>query len=128
MHDFMTPALECHQNVGVAVLAYDFSKTFDRLGHDIIIRFLHANNFPTGFIYWIPSFLSNRTQTAKVQRVSSHPLSATSGVPQGSIFGPYLFNAVVGSINPVHSSSKVIKYTPMTVRTYFYIHKTPFSV
>ena len=110
MHDFITSALEDQHCVGVAVLAYDFSKAFDRLGHDTILSSLEANDFPCGFIQWVSSYLSNRTQSVKVQNVLSHPLPVISGVPQGSIFGPYLFNAVVGSLRPFHSSSKVIKY------------------
>ena len=110
IHDFITAALDNRQIVGVAVLAYDFSKAFDRLGHDTIVSALQANNFPSGFVQWVSSYLTNRSQIVKAYRISSQPLPVTSGVPQGSTFGPYFFNAVVGSLKPIHATTKIIKY------------------
>ena len=110
IHDFITAALDNRQIVGVAVLAYDFSKAFDHLGHDTIVSALQANNFPSGFVQWVSSYLTNRSQIVKAYSISSQPLPVTSGVPQGSIFGPYFFNAVVGSLKPIHATTKIIKY------------------
>lgn len=110
IHEFVTRALEDRECVGVAVLAYDFSKAFDRLGHDTITKVLSSNDFPSGFIQWVRSYLSNRTQSVKISNVTSPPLPVTSGVPQGSIFGPFFFNTVVGSLKPVSSKSKIIKF------------------
>ena len=110
MHDYITSALDCRQCVGVAVLAYDFSKAFDSLGHDDIINALNLNGFPSGFIQWTQSYLSKRTQRVRLHNVTSLPLPVISGVPQGSIFGPYFFNTVIGSLNPISPWTKIIKY------------------
>ena len=57
LHDFITSALDSNECQGVALLAYDFSKAFDRLGQDIITDALESNNFPPGFILWMSSYM-----------------------------------------------------------------------
>ena len=109
LHDLITSCLDQQQTLGVAVLAYDFSKAFDRLGHDAIICSLKENSFPPGFVSWIASYLSGRTQVVKISNITSSPLCITSGVPQGSLFGPFLFNTVVGSLQPQDPSTTIVK-------------------
>ena len=68
------------------------------------------NKLPTGFIYWVKEYLYGRTQSVKLSNSCSSHLPVISGIPQGSLIGPYLFNLVVGSLRPMYQSTTIIKY------------------
>ena len=91
LHNCLTSILEDSDAIGAAVLSLDFSKAFDTISHRKLISKLHACNLPQSFIEWTSSYLTNRSQQTLIGNVSSRPSSVTSGVPQGSILGPFLF-------------------------------------
>ena len=97
LHDFYTGCLERSDVTGFQVTAYDFSKAFDRLKHDIVLKRLLSCNFPRGVIHWIKSYLENRTQFVQIGMTKSESKLVASGVPQGSIIGPFLFSLTTGS-------------------------------
>ena len=110
LHDSITYLLDRDDIAGVQLLAYDYTKAFDKLRHDIIIKALLQTYLPTGFIKLIQSYLSNRTQATRIGDCISSSASVPSGVPQGSILGPYLYCVVAASLQSVHASSTLIKY------------------
>lgn len=69
----------------------DFSKAFDTIDHQILLKKLKAYNFSSKTVQLFESYLSNRTQCVKISNVYSCPLNIRCGVPQGSILGPTLF-------------------------------------
>jgi len=50
------------KNCQTDVIYTDFSKAFDSVNHQIIIRKLDLLGFPGGLLRWILSYLNNRTQ------------------------------------------------------------------
>jgi hypothetical protein len=69
-------------------------------------------------LLWIQSFLSNRTQKVKINQTFSTPCKVTSGVPQGSVLGPLLFNLYINDISDNLHQSATIKLFADDVKLY----------
>jgi len=108
--DFVTNTLDKPEVAGVQLLAYDYSKAFDVLGHSTIINRLRKLSFPEGFISWIANYLTGRRQAVQLGSTLSSTLPITSGVPQGSVLGPALYCLVAGGLQKVHDSTFIMKY------------------
>lgn len=91
LHHHVVSTLDKENVAGVMLIAYDFSKAFDRLKHDVIVEKLRENDFSPSLTSWIANYLHERRQYVKLGTSVSCPLIVTSGVPQGSILGPYFF-------------------------------------
>ena len=80
-------------NGGVSgALLTDLSKTFDCKLHDLLIA---AYGFDCNFLQMLQSYLSNRKQGTKINDAYSKYCEILSGVLQGSILGPRLFNIYI---------------------------------
>ncbi len=69
----------------------DLSKAFDAIDHHILINKLEYYRVTVSSINLFKSYLPNRKQYVEFEDSASSMIDITTGVPQGSIFGPLLF-------------------------------------
>ena len=86
-------------NFVVGAVLTDISKVFDCIPHDLIIAKVSAYNFSDEALSYIYSYLTNRRQYVRINNTHSQLKTIISGVPQGSILGPILFNLSINDLS-----------------------------
>ena len=72
-------------------LLADWSKAFNKVNHNIIIRILIALKVPQWLLRLLLSYLNDRKMILRFRNCCSHPKCLQGGCPQGTLIGVILY-------------------------------------
>ena len=92
----------------------DFSKAFDTVDHNILLKKLEYYGIRGVCLDWFKSYLTVRKQYVTYNGIPSSTKLIQCGVPQGSILGPLLFLLYINDLPNVCKSADPILFADDT--------------
>ena len=100
-------------------MAIDLSKAFDSVCHPLLLAKLKAYGFTYDALELMTAYLVGQRQRVKLDGVHSTWRTVRTGVPQGSLLGPLLFNMYVNDVNYFIANTSLRLYADDTTENAF---------
>jgi hypothetical protein len=109
------------------LILLDLSAAFDTVDHGLLLHVLNSEYHVTGTaLKWFQSYLHERSFRVRLGGEYSQPHSLPTGVPQGSVLGPILFNILSSGLASIFDEFNVSSYC-YADDTQFYVTFDPKS-
>ena len=96
IHNDIAQSIDSRRSVLLVLL--DLSAAFDTINQNTLLRRLAGYGLSGDVLAWLTSYLCNRTCVVRVMSGVSEVETMTTGVPQGTVLGPLLFNAYIAPL------------------------------
>lgn len=104
----LTADITNNLNMGryTTALFMDIERAFDKLWHEGVLYKMVNSNIPLHLAKLIMSFMTNREHFVRVNQTLSLPFTPLSGIPQGTLLGPLIFNFFTADI-PIPTTNTI---------------------
>lgn len=109
----------------VALCVTDMSKAFDSLNHKILLQKLSCYGFSEHSIQLVKSYPTNRKNRVRIDSVVNEWKETTRGCPQGSSFGPLLWNVYQSDLTFLLKNIKLSSWCMWMTTNCTPLEKTP---
>ena len=92
----------------------DLAKAFDTVSHDLLLKKLESVGVRGIAHNWFNTYLTNRTQTVKIDNHVSGRAVIEYGVPQGTILGPILYLIYANDLCNLSVEGRLISFADDT--------------
>ena len=96
IHADIAQSIDSRRSVLLVLL--DLSAAFDTINHNTLLRRLSGYGLSGDVLAWLTSYLCNRTCVVRIKSGVSEIDTMTTGVPQGTLLVPLLFNAYIAPL------------------------------
>ena len=92
------------------LLQIDLSKAFDMVSHEKLLKDLEKTSLPDHIKRWMNCYIHGRQARVNFRNHTSRARNVRTGVPQGAVTSPILFNFYLNNIPTPPAGVKLIQY------------------
>ena len=92
------------------LLQIDLSKAFDMVSHEKLLKDLNQTTLPEPIKRWLNCYLHGRQSRVQFRNETSSARNVKSGVPQGAVTSPLLFNFYISLLPVPPSGVYIVQY------------------